>query len=118
MHRRPLFFAVALSGLLLILHLWFLGDFYYWQYRWIDNPMHVLGGAALGTFLLAFISPRRATLYLATIFALTVAWEVFEYVAGISTNQPQYWIDTIKDIANGVVGSCIPLYIAQLNLKN
>ncbi|MDB4991840.1 MAG: hypothetical protein JWL75_85 [Parcubacteria group bacterium] len=75
--------------------------------------MHILGGAAIGAFLLAFFSVRRAALYFGSILAVTVAWEIFENINHISTGQPDYWFDTIKDIIDGLIGSGITYYIAK-----
>jgi hypothetical protein len=38
---------------------------------------------------------------------------VFEYFGHISAGQPHYWLDTFEDVANGLIGSCVPLIIAR-----
>lgn len=113
MHRKPLLFAFMLTSLLLAFHLYALSNYLYWHHRWFDIPMHILGGAALGAFLLAFFTSQRALLYFACMLAIVVAWEVFEYVAHISTGQPDYWLDTGKDILDGLIGSGITYYFAK-----
>ncbi len=116
MNRKPLFFALGLTALLLTLHLYALSTFFYWHHRWFDIPMHILGGAAIGALLLAFFSVRRAALYFSCMLGVTVIWEIFEYTTGISTGQPDYWLDTIKDICDGMIGSLITFLFAKKSL--
>lgn len=105
--------AFALSVLLLAAHLYALHGFLYWHYRWFDIPMHIFGGAALGSFIFAFGRMRRTATYFLLIFAAVVGWEIFEYLGHISTGQPDYWLDTTKDIADGVIGASAVLVIAR-----
>lgn len=75
--------------------------------------MHIIGGAALGSFLFAFGTARRTSTYFLCMLAVFVGWEVFEYLAHISTGQPHYWLDTTKDIFDGLIGSSIPFLFAR-----
>ncbi|MES2225629.1 MAG: hypothetical protein V4480_02355 [Patescibacteria group bacterium] len=113
MNRRPLFAALILTALLLALHLYGLSTYFYWYHRWFDIPMHILGGAAIGAFLLAFFAVRRTALYFSCMLAVAVIWEIFEYIMGISTGQSGYWFDTIKDILDGMIGSGITFAVAK-----
>lgn len=113
MNRTWLSVAFILSAILLLTHLYALQHYLYWHYRWFDIPMHIIGGAALGSFLFAFGTARRTSTYFACMFAIFVGWEIFEYFAHISTGQPHYWLDTMKDIADGLIGSSIPLLFAR-----
>jgi hypothetical protein len=113
MNRKPLYFALVLTALLLALHLYALNTYFYWYHRWFDIPMHILGGIALGAFILAFFHVRRSTLYFACMVAVVVGWEVFEYIANISPGQPQYWLDTIKDMADGLIGAAITYLVTR-----
>jgi hypothetical protein len=115
MNRRPLYVALILSALLLALHLYALDTYFYWYYRWFDIPMHILGGVAVGAFVLAFLSSKRMVLYFPAMIAVVVGWEVFEYIGRISTGQPDYWFDTGFDIVNGLVGAAITLTVAKLS---
>jgi len=113
MNRTWLAIALALSALLLAVHLYALANFWYWHYRWFDIPMHILGGIAIGSLLLSFGTNRRTSIYFLCMLAIVVCWEIFEYVFGISTHQPHYWVDTFKDMADGLLGSCAALYFAR-----
>ena len=115
MNRRPLFAALLLTALLLALHLYALETYLYWYERWFDIPMHILGGVAVGAFLLAFIGSHRTLLYILGMVVVVVGWEVFEYIGSISTGQPDYWFDTTYDIFNGLFGSVLTLLIARVS---
>ncbi len=116
MNRKPLFIALILTALLLALHLYALETYFYWQHRWFDIPMHILAGASIGSFLLAFFSVRRAGLYFILMLGVGVGWEVFENINHISTGQPGYWFDTTKDIINDMIGASITFYVAKRSL--
>ncbi len=75
--------------------------------------MHILGGTAIGSFLLAFFTTKRTVLYFLGMLSITVVWEIFEYNAGISSGQADYWLDTIKDIVDGMVGASIIFIITK-----
>lgn len=102
-----------MTTILLVTHLYALSTFFYWYHRWFDIPMHIFGGAAIGALLLAFGSTRRVSVYFLCMFAVVAGWEVFEYIAHISTGQPHYWVDTIKDMIDGLLGAGIVLLIAR-----
>lgn len=117
-NRTWLTVALALSAILLSIHLYALRGFWYWHHRWLDIPMHMLGGAAVGSFLMAFGTARRTRTYFFWIFAIAIGWEIFEYIFGISTQlgtvtMRAYWMDTIKDILDDFIGSCVPFVLAR-----
>ena len=116
MHRKPLYISLVLAALLLVLHLYALHMFLYWHHRWFDIPMHILGGAAIGAFLLAFFSTRHAKFYFFCMALVVVGWEVFEYIGHISTAQPNYWFDTAKDMVDGLIGAAVSFYFARRSL--
>jgi hypothetical protein len=113
MNQKPLYFALILTTLLLALHLYALHTFFYWYHRWFDIPMHVLGGMAIGAFLLAFFNVRRTALYFSCMLVVVIGWELFEYFGHISTGQPGYWTDTVKDMADGMIGAAITYFLTR-----
>ncbi len=110
MNRISLFVAFVLALALLLLHLYALDTYFYWYHRWFDIPMHVLGGAAIGMFLISFFGARRTFFYFACMAAVVVGWEVFEYVGSISPGQSHYWLDTAQDLLDGLIGAAIALF--------
>ncbi len=113
MHRKLLYIALVLAALLLALHLYALQNYLYWHHRWLDIPMHILGGIAIGALFLSYLGARRALLYFALMLGVVLFWEIFENVERISTGQPDYWFDTTKDIINGLIGSAISFWAAR-----
>ena len=113
LNRTWLSIAFVFSALLLIAHLHALEGYLYWYHRWLDIPMHILGGAAAGSLLMAFGTGRRTGTYFLCMLAIFLGWEIFENMAHISTGQPDYWLDTGKDIIDGLIGSCIPFIFAR-----
>lgn len=91
-------------------------DLYYFIW-WLDIPQHFLGGAWLAlTFLwLSFViqhyKPTFFHLFLA-VCAVGVAWEVYEYVFGISYG-PLYTFDTSKDLLMDCMGAITAYLVAR-----
>ena len=77
--------------------------------------MHILGGAALGAFIMAFGTARRTSTYFLCMVAVVLGWEIFEYFGHISTGQADYWIDSTKDIIDGLLGAAITLFVSRKN---
>jgi len=95
--------------------------FLYWQYLWLDIPMHFLGGVvvALG-FLVVFPLHKRQTVSpgvwwsMLFVFFVGVLWELIEYSAGIalvgsSERIPDTVLDLVMDLAGGIIG----FYVAR-----
>ncbi|MFM2340286.1 MAG: hypothetical protein RLZZ360_922 [Candidatus Parcubacteria bacterium] len=81
----------------------------YWQYEWLDMPMHILGGIVL-MFMFASLrqmSPmlKRLPAYLSVLGFSTalILWELFG-IWRFGGLKPDYWSDTIGDLICGVVG--------------
>lgn len=107
--------ALALSALLAAAHIYGVEHFLYWKYRWFDTPMHMLGGAAIGTFAIALIGPVwRPWTYLGVIAVVAFGWELFEALAGISVLPGvDYTWDTAHDILNDVIGATAVYAVAR-----
>jgi hypothetical protein len=86
----------------------------YWRFRWFDMPMHFLGGFLVVSAVLwcvtfiplpwALSKLNRPALALASALIIGIAWEVFEYTAGITRGEPGYWFDTLHDLALDLFG--------------
>jgi hypothetical protein len=109
--------SLILAVILLTLHLQALAGFWYWKYPAIVIPMHLIGGAALGSLVVGLGGVRRPFVFAFGILAIVVAWELFQYQFGISTVRANhYWRDTMLDMDNGFLGSLIPFSIARFSL--
>lgn len=93
--------------------------YWYWIYRWIDIPMHFLGGVWVGLAALWFwyhsghidnkhASIRPLALVLLAGLGIGLLWEIYEYVLWYITgeNLPSNYIaDSILDIIMDVLGA-------------
>jgi hypothetical protein len=80
--------------------------YWYWTYWWLDIAMHIAGGVVIGLLVALYVSPRFARIIALTL-SVGVAWEVFEYVLGISRVEPNFHLDSTLDLVMDVVGACI-----------
>jgi hypothetical protein len=110
--------TLFLSGIVLLALVHFLAiEFYlYWTYLWLDMPMHLLGGfcVALGVSILSLfrihLPPHFQTLrwYVIVVLVVGIAWEIFEYVNGISLVEGEVFvIDTVIDLTLDVLGGVL-----------
>lgn len=111
--------TLFLSSIVLLALVHFIAiEFYlYWTYLWLDMPVHLLGGfcVALGFSILPLfrvrVPARMRTVgwYTLVVLAVGVAWEIFEYLSGISLVDGDIFIidtsiDLILDMLGGVLG--------------
>ena len=107
--------ALVLSFALASLQIWALENFLYWRFAWFDVPMHMLGGAAIATSLIAFLKERKEK-ELWILFALAlIGWQVFEYVFGFP-KEANYALDTTIDLVVGTLGGYAAYLVARRSL--
>lgn len=118
--RLTFFFASLI--LVAVVHVIALELYLYWRFPWFDVPMHVLGGlcAALGYSILPFIGLRKkgryetVLWYIGAVLAIGLAWELFEYAAGISlVREAHFVLDTALDLGMDLVGGLIGYGVAR-----
>jgi len=93
---------------------------WYWTYRWLDIPVHILGGfwVSLTTIWVSLKAKHVDSIYgykkkvlflmLISVLSIAIFWEVFELIFGVtSLSKYGYWQDSISDIINGFVGGII-----------
>lgn len=115
--RLPwLLVALALSFVLAGANLYALDNYLYWQYRWLDTPMHILAGIVMGAAVIGVLRKFRPYSYLVFIAVGAIGWEVFEYVFSLSTGQPNYVWDTLHDVLNDALGAILVYIIARFTI--
>lgn len=96
---------------------------WYWIFKWLDIPMHMIGGAVVGYFavfaLLAFKFYKNGSselrVYTADIASLGIlcaliigiGWEILEHLYGLGGFLPEFRLDTYSDIINDMIGGVI-----------
>lgn len=108
-----IFNLLALGSVVLLGYLYWLGlaESYLFYYTWYDMPLHLLGGAVAGLWLMAVASqwrlgPRQAlVLVLWAAAAIVLGWEVMEYATGLTGSEPDFVLDTCIDLVLGMAGA-------------
>ncbi len=104
--------ALILSAALSALHFYAIDNFLYWEYPWFDVGMHLLGGVAIATFLIAFLKDFRPRAFLFLAVLAYVGWEVFEYIFGLPRKE-NYFLDTTIDFLMDAIGSVAAYVVAR-----
>ena len=77
--------------------------------------MHVLGGFAVGSLLVAFLFRFRPWQYLVGIILIAAGWEIFEALIGMQ--QPaDYVLDTVTDVLCDGVGASVAYVLARTTI--
>jgi len=110
----PVIFLLIASAILAVVHWSALTLSLYWQYLWLDVPMHALGGAVVALIPFALVTLRvriseRFVGYIPVLILVLIfgiVWEVFEYNTGVSFAY-NYTLDTFFDLFMDMVGGSI-----------
>ncbi len=113
--RQRFYLALAYAAAVIFLHSVAHYLYLYWTFRWVDIPMHVLGGIMAGFFTLIFLRAfkLKETVPYALVGVLLVGlgWEALELLYKVGVVNFMYWADTVKDIINDTIGGLIAIYI-------
>ena len=111
MQKRSLLFVTFLLALLLfILHYTGMTLYLYWTFWWYDYITHFLGGLVIGVLAMWVLNFEKRTLSSFLILFTSVmvvggAWEIFEYVNGLTFSTQEYPIDTTIDFVMDALGA-------------
>jgi hypothetical protein len=104
-----IFFAIATALLQ-----WYGVEYsFYWTTWWWDIFAHLGGGLTIGFWLAAVSSRYRLPpawariVIIGGVLLVAIAWELWELVEGVAGGPGGYWIDTTKDLFDGVLGATI-----------
>ncbi len=122
MSVRLIFFFSAFL-ILAATHAAALNLYLYWTFPWFDIPMHFLGGitVALGYSIVPFFRAgqrparfERVWWYLLAVLCVGIAWELFEYLGGISlATESDFALDTTLDLVLDLLGGLLGYSIVQ-----
>lgn len=90
----------------------------YYELRWLDIPMHIMGGFGVASLTSALFAYRNKEVDFLKIFIVyafvAVSWELYEYVHDLAQHQVwNGWLDTMKDLVNGFIGMTIAYLFIQ-----
>lgn len=93
-----------------VFHLLSLSFYLYWLVPWTDSAIHMLGGAVIFIPLYMLLRERMGIwrAFVAAffgLFAVDIAWEVFEYLQGLTQFEAAFWHDTLTDTVASFIGA-------------
>lgn len=116
-----LFLAVLFTLFTLSLYVVGLEQSLFWKFHWYDTALHFLGGVSAGLGAAWFFSTLRQhkffLLGLLGVFAVGVAWEIFEVVVGFP-RETNYAVDTTTDIVMDMIGGVLSLCVARFIVRS
>ncbi len=115
MRLRWFITALVLSALLACMEVYALTNYLFWRYVWFDVPMHFLGGATVGVFLVGLLLHFRPRLYLLGVVLVSLGWEVFEYLSGFP-RESNFVFDTTLDLLMDALGATLVYVVARFTL--
>ena len=121
---KTYFYALLVLAFLLVFHSLGIKDNLYLYFWFYDIIAHMLGGLGIGLFVIAilqtfypsFLAKNRLLKIALLVFLAGLAWEVFEVwfnIAGYPFGTKLYFIDTVKDLVDDVIGGLIAVYITR-----
>lgn len=103
-----------------VLHITFIRFDVYWTARWVDIPVHILGGVWIvlcAAWILEWIFPAISlSLFEVIMLGLIVGglWEISEVLLGIVNPLLHgYVTDTVKDIGDDVIGTTLGFFVVS-----
>lgn len=89
----------------------------YFEIKWLDIPMHILGGFGVASLAIAIALYGKQKLSLIQVLILylcvTLTWELYEFIKDVLIHRVSWngWRDTLWDIINGALGTAIAFFI-------
>lgn len=107
--------ALILSAGLAVLHYYALTDYLYWQYVWLDVPVHFLGGLALAMLLIGVLRNFHPRAFLFLMAGVILGWEAFELLIQ-TQREANFVFDTALDLLMGSLGALCAYALARFTL--
>lgn len=115
--------ALLVLAVLLVGHSLGISDGFYLSIKSYDIFAHILGGVGIGFFtagvlrtLLPGMVKNTVLTTILIVFIVGLGWEAFEVyfnIAGYPFGTKLYYIDTVKDLVDDVIGGAIAALIAR-----
>ena len=121
--RKLLFISFFIILFIAVFHFFAIKNSWYWTYRWLDIPVHIVGGFWVSLTVLwvclkikhidNIYGYKKKALFVVffSVFFVAVSWELFELVFKItSLDSVGYFRDSLSDIFNSVIGGIFAYY--------
>jgi hypothetical protein len=128
--KKLLLVSVVTFFLIAVFHYFALKYSWYWTFRWIDIPAHIVGGfwVSLTALLISLkikhidniFGYKKKALVVMFTSALVIAifWEMYELIFKItSLHSIGYWKDSLSDILNTIIGGVLAFWYFTKNKK-
>lgn len=101
--------ALYLLTIFAVSHFIFEPTYLYYELRWLDIPMHIMGGFGVASLVSAVLAYTNRSISFWSLFIsytlFAIAWELYEYVQDVQALvEWNGWRDTTKDYINGLIG--------------
>jgi ABC-type enterochelin transport system permease subunit len=131
--KKLLLISILTILFIAIFHYFALKNSWYWTFRWLDIPVHVVGGFWVSLTVLWIClkikhidsingyKKKALIVMLSSVLIVAIFWEIFELVSGVtSLHNVGYWQDSLSDISNSFVGGIIAFlyFIKNKKAKN
>lgn len=111
MSRKGIFIVWGTAAFFVgLFHVLALSLYLYWLVPWTDSAVHMIAGAVVFTPLYLLFREHMGIWYalalsLLALLGVDIAWEIFEYVQGLTQFEPAFWPDTVTDTVASFVGA-------------
>lgn len=107
MNTRWLLLTIFLAGALTFFNWYGLSQDLFGTVWWYDIPMHMLGGATISAFILGLFGAKRPGIFWGALAAISLGWEIFEWIVKLVAEEQHYILDTLHDFLNNAIGGGI-----------
>lgn len=93
-------------------HFIFDPSYLYYELKWLDIPMHIMGGFGVASLTAAILSYADKPVSFKNLFiaysVVALGWELYEYANDILTHGEQNaLLDSASDYINGLLGTFV-----------
>jgi len=128
--KKLLLISILTILFIAIFHYFALKNSWYWTFRWLDIPVHIVGGFWVSLTVLWIClkikhidsingyKKKALIAMLSSVLIVAIFWEIFELISGVtSLHSIGYWQDSLSDISNSFVGGIIAFLYFIKNKK-
>lgn len=90
----------------------------YFELKWLDIPMHIMGGFGVASLVMSVAHYRKKKISFIAVLALylvvAIGWELYEFAHDMLRHvEWNGWSDTLDDVFNGALGASVAYYFLK-----